>query len=75
VVKIKPGTKGHSDTVIITDTVATKLPKPDRDESLFFVDGSGNLTRQNPTQPSLPLRPVERPDAEDDTPATNMNEV
>lgn len=42
--------------VVVTDKVVSKPPEPDRDPSLFFSDGSGNLSRRDPRQPELPIR-------------------
>lgn len=51
-VEVKPeaGTDG---LVIVTDQIACKLPQGERRKSLFFVDGNGDLTRDNPQQHSL----------------------
>ncbi len=48
-------TKG--DHVGVIDDVTVKAPKPDRPDSLWFVDHDGNLTRNDPNL--IPgLRPV-----------------
>lgn len=45
--------------VFVGAKVTTKLPEPDREEAIFFVDHDGNLTRQDPEQLELPnLRQV-----------------
>lgn len=52
--------------VLVTDKVAVKAPEGERDASFFFIDDDANLTRDNPTQPHLPLREVgdDQPDAQ-----------
>lgn len=39
--------------VNVTDSIVTKKPVLDRPTSIFFVDDSHNLVRNNPTQPHL----------------------
>ena len=47
--------------VFVKADVKSKLPEADREESIFFVDRDGNLTRQDPEQLELPnLRQVAR---------------
>jgi hypothetical protein len=46
-----------SDMIIVSDKVTVKAPE-DRRVTLFFEDGSGNLSRRNPFQPELPLQEV-----------------
>lgn len=54
-IKVIP-TKG--DHVGVIDDVKVNAPRPDRPESLWFVDADGNLTRNDPNQ--MPgLRPVD----------------
>lgn len=55
---IKPGGKGNGAIVIVTDDVTLKAPEAERESAMFFVDENGNLSRANPSQPSLPLREV-----------------
>lgn len=57
-VKVKPAAKGNHSMVSVADTVAVKLPQGERGEAIFFIDDDFNLTRDNPNQPSLPLREV-----------------
>ncbi|HET7386884.1 MAG TPA: hypothetical protein VFJ19_09515 [Nocardioidaceae bacterium] len=51
------------DTValIVHDEIKLKLPEHDRKASLFFIDATGNLTRHDPRQMTLPLRDVSAP--------------
>lgn len=59
VITVAPGPRGNPDIVMLTDVVKTKIPEPTRDSSVWFIDDSRNLTRQNPMQPRLPLQAVE----------------
>lgn len=45
-------------TYLVRDDVKSSPPKPDKTASLFYADDRGNLSRRNPMQPELPLRPV-----------------
>lgn len=58
VAPIKPG---NTTNLVVTGTVAVKAPKSDDDSpsSVFFHDADGNLTRNDPNQPMLPLRALE----------------
>lgn len=40
----------NTDMLLIGDDVKTKLPQFDRASSLWFVDGDGNVSRDNPDQ-------------------------
>jgi hypothetical protein len=61
-VSIKPpGKNADGGTVVVSADVATKIPVPDRKESVYFVDDDCNLSRHNPAQPALPLREVGKP--------------
>jgi hypothetical protein len=42
--------------VVVKGEVSTKLPKPIRGESFYFATKDNGLTRQDPTQMTLPLR-------------------
>jgi hypothetical protein len=48
--------------VVITDKVSVKVPEAPHGDSVFFVVGSGDLTRKDPRQADLPLRRVGEPD-------------
>lgn len=62
-IDVKPLGKGDERQVIVTDSVAVKMPAPKRAETFFFIDDDGNLTRTDPRQPELPLRDVSRTEA------------
>jgi len=55
VAPIKPG---NTTNLIVTGHVAVKAPAAAdaTPSSVFFHDDAGNLTRNDPTQPALPLR-------------------
>lgn len=57
-VKVKPAGRNAGATVLVTDEIRVKAPEGDRPESVFFVDGDGNLSRHNPAQERLPLREI-----------------
>lgn len=61
---VSPAGKG-SDMVMMSDDWKVTLPKPDAEQSLFFVDEDFNLRRESTKQRNLPLRAVgdETPDA------------
>lgn len=43
-------------SVLITDKVSVMAPQQKRGESVFFVQGDGDLVRNDPRQQNLPLR-------------------
>lgn len=57
-VQVKPIAKNATDTLNIAAAVVVKAPKEDAPVTVFFVDGDGNPTRNNPVQPALPLHEV-----------------
>jgi hypothetical protein len=46
-ISVKPG-GGRGRTVLVTDDVTAKAPEADRESAVFFVDGAGNLRRDDP---------------------------
>jgi hypothetical protein len=57
---IRPPKKaGNIRYLTVEDEVATKVPKSDRGDTVFFPTADNSLTRQDPTQISLELRAVE----------------
>lgn len=50
--------KGTDDQFDTTVTFTSKLPQAEH-TSIFYIDADANLTRENPEQPSLPLRLAE----------------
>ena len=52
-VKVTPSKDGE--TVVVTDKLVSKLPEGDRGAAIFYVEGDGNLVRENPRQIKLPL--------------------
>lgn len=55
--KVQPNKDGV--TLTVFDDVKVKAPQGDRGAAIFYADGHGNLSRRDPRQPELPLRPVE----------------
>lgn len=53
-----------SDTLLVSARVDSRLPTPDPVAAVFYADGDGNLLRNDPRQPELPLRDIARADAE-----------
>ena len=48
-VTVEP-TKGVSGALTVSDEIKLSMPEHDRAASLFFVDGDGNLVRDDPNQ-------------------------
>lgn len=46
-------------SVFVQANFTAKVPRPSKRQAVFFVDASGNLLRNDPRQPDLPLRAVE----------------
>ena len=47
--------QGTSGTLVISDEVIAKLPKAEKQGSIFFADPDNNLVREDPAQSTLPL--------------------
>ena len=56
--KVTPSAKG---IVTITDDIVVKLPKEEKDATLFFTTEDGALMRNDPEQTELQLREVKPP--------------
>lgn len=58
VAPIKPG---NTSTLVVTGKSVLKAPEGDAEtpSSVFFPDRDGNLTRDDPNQPTLPLRQLD----------------
>lgn len=57
--------KGDSNMLMITDKIVLKVPEHDRKPSLFYTDQIGNLTREDPAQPTFDsLREVPPPNVD-----------
>lgn len=56
-VSIRPASKGGA--MVVEDDISTKLPKSDKEGSIFFADDKHNLLREDPNQAVLPLRSIE----------------
>lgn len=58
--------KDVADTMLVTADVKAKIPEAKRKGAVFFTDDHGNLVRDNPALPRLPLREVGGPKIEPD---------
>jgi len=45
--------KGNDGAVITKDAIKLNMPEHDRQASIFYTDRDGNLTRNDPNQPSI----------------------
>lgn len=57
--KVSPTGRGN---VTIDANIASKVPEHDRPSTIFFTTPDGQLVRDDPNQPKLPLRSVDRDD-------------
>lgn len=60
----------NHDALQVTARVAAKPPASDPQSSIFFPDSAGNLRRENPAQPRLPLSAVDSTPPADVDPTT-----
>jgi hypothetical protein len=59
---VQPAGRGNAvRTVIVVDQITSNLPAPDREVTVFFPTEAGELSRSDPSQLPLGLRPVETP--------------
>jgi len=56
--KIRPPRKGSITYITIEDEITSKLPRADRDDTVFFPLADGSLSRQDPSQLGLKLSAV-----------------
>lgn len=69
--KLKP-TGSTGTQLTITDNLKPKIPQPDRDMTLMFIDADGNLTRRDPRQSELDgIRRI--PDADEPLKKVDVN--
>lgn len=57
-ITIKPAAKGNTSMVSITDAIRTKLPQPDKGETILFRTKDGTYSRRDSRQPELPIKVV-----------------
>lgn len=59
---VAPIKAGNTSTLVVSGRSVLKAPEGDDQSpsSVFFPDAAGNLTRDDPRQPSLPLRGLAR---------------
>lgn len=50
---------GRGGALTVTDTISTKVPKLPVPDTVFFATDDGELVKEDPKQPKLPLREVE----------------
>lgn len=60
--KVKPGVKGSTRSMIVADEIKLSLPKPEAGEALYYATDDGNLTREDPDQQKFNLRDVSAPE-------------
>lgn len=53
--------QGSTATVVVTDDLTVKEPKPDREITILFADEANRLSRRDPRQPKLPPMDEARP--------------
>ena len=57
-IKVTPASKNSTDALVVSGEAVAKIPVDPPGASVFFPDSDGNLRRDNPHQPELPLRDV-----------------
>jgi hypothetical protein len=55
-IAVEPIKKGDASALVTSAQIKVTPPKGDPISSVFFTDRHGNLTREDPSQPQLPLR-------------------
>lgn len=60
---VAPLKPGNVKNLVTTGKSVLKAPEDDSEQpsSVFFVDADGNLTRDDPNQPTLPIRGLDTP--------------
>ncbi len=53
---LKPTVRAERTTIDISDKIVVKAPRPAAPSTMFWPDEKGNLLRNPPNQPELPLR-------------------
>lgn len=53
-VKIRPAAKNGGPSVVVSDLLVAKPPKPEVAETVMYALEGGALSRRDPRQPSLP---------------------
>ena len=60
-IDIAPAAKGATEMLKVTDNVTVKRPAADRSSSMYYVDDSKNLRRNDPRQEQFEIREVPPP--------------
>jgi hypothetical protein len=55
---VSPIKPGNTSNLVVTAQSVLKAPTGDVPSAVFFHDAHGNLTREDPNQPTLPMRVV-----------------
>lgn len=63
-VEVQP-MKGENEALIVSAAATAKPPAGEATSAVFFADGHGNLLREDPRQPQLPLRELNTPEKKD----------
>ena len=71
--QVKPMDDGT--TVKVTDKITVKTPRFDTAATVFFPDEQGNLLRNRPDQPELPLRELAGGKQRTEAEVTNLRET
>ncbi len=59
--RVRPPKKGTVSYLTVDCEVSKKIPEHDRDDTIFFATPDNGLTRQDPSQLTLGLRPSLKP--------------
>jgi len=54
---VKPGKGANTAQLVIEDDVIVKMPKMEREITVFFADDNNTLSRNDPRQPKLTFTP------------------
>jgi hypothetical protein len=52
-IDVTPEKQFGMSAVVVSDEITAKLPTPEKDSSLFFIDGQYDLVRHDPRQMSI----------------------
>jgi hypothetical protein len=72
-IKVKAPKGGAAPYLTVEDSLAVKVPKLDQADTVFFHTSDGGLSRQDPSQLEMQLRPVPQPIQPDRVIAVNTN--
>lgn len=52
-IQVAPFDKGMTAALVVTDAVKKNVPQHDRRKTVFYADDAGNLTKDDPMQPTF----------------------